>query len=73
MVTFALAIQAHVLPELQHVPHPGLRWQDTRSGGQMEQVKSVWSGQTLQNRETSVAGCIDKLAADQIVLELNEI
>ena len=58
---------------LQLVSHPGLRWQDTRSGGQMEQVKSVWSGQTLQNRETSVAGCIDKLAADQIVLELNEI
>ena len=31
---------------LRVVSHPGLRRQDTRLGGQMEQVKSVWSGQT---------------------------
>lgn len=55
---------------LQLVSHPGLRWQDSRSGGQMEQVKSVWSDQTYQ-RETSAVGCGNTLAADQIVVEWN--
>jgi hypothetical protein len=31
---------------LRVVSHPGLRRQDIWLGGQMEQVKSVWSGQT---------------------------
>jgi hypothetical protein len=38
--------------ELRVVSHPGLRRQDARSGGQMEQVKSVLSSQT-HRRETS--------------------
>jgi hypothetical protein len=40
---------------LRVVSHPGLRRQDARSGGQMEQVKSVWSGQ-IKRRETSAQG-----------------
>ncbi len=31
---------------LRVVSHPGLRWQDTRLDGQMEQVNSVLSVQT---------------------------
>ncbi len=55
---------------LRVVSHPGLRRQDARSGGQMEQVKSVWIGQTKQ-RETSAQGEGVTLAADQIVVEKN--
>jgi hypothetical protein len=55
---------------LRVVSYPGLRWQDTRLGGQMEQVKSVWYGKTNQG-ETSAQGEGDKLAADQIVVAWN--
>ena len=55
---------------LRVVSHPGLRRQDTRLGGQMEQVKSVWSGQTNLG-ETSVQVEDDTLAADQIVVAWN--
>jgi hypothetical protein len=55
---------------LRVVSHPGLRRLDTRLGGQMEQVKSVWYGQTNQG-ETSVQGKGDTLAADQIVVAWN--
>ena len=55
---------------LRVVSHPGLRRQDTRLGGQMEQVKSVWFGQTIQ-RETNAQGEGVTLAADQIVVEKN--
>jgi hypothetical protein len=54
------------------VSHPGLRRQDTRSGGQMEKVKSVWSGQTNRG-EISVQGEGDTLAADQIVVAWNAL
>ena len=50
--------------------HPRLRRQDARSGGQMEQVKSVWSVKT-KRRETSAQGEGVTLAADQIVVEKN--
>jgi hypothetical protein len=52
------------------VSHPGLRRQDTRLGGQMEQVKSVLSRKT-KRRENSVHGEGDKLVADQIVVAWN--
>ena len=55
---------------LQLVSHPGLRWQDSRSGGQMEQVKSISSCQT-HRRETGTSGWGEGLAADQIVVEMN--
>jgi hypothetical protein len=55
---------------LRVVSHPGLRRQDTRLGGQMEQVKSVWPGQAKQGK-TSVQGEGDTLAADQIVVAWN--
>ena len=55
---------------LRVVSHPGLSRHDARSSGQMEQVKSVWTGQTV-GRETSAEGKGDTLAADQIVVEEN--
>ena len=55
---------------LRVLSHQGLRRQGTRLGGQMEQVKSVWSGQT-KRRETSAQGEGVTLAADQIVVEMS--
>ncbi len=55
---------------LRVVSHPVLRRQDTRLGGQVEQVKLVWSGQT-KRRETSAQGEGDTLAADQIEVAWN--
>ena len=55
---------------LRVVSHPGLRRQETRLGGQMEQVKTVWSGQTKQG-ETSVQAEGDTLAANQIIVTWN--
>jgi hypothetical protein len=55
---------------LRVVSHTGLRRQDTRLGSQMEQVKSVWSGQTNRG-EIGVQGEGDTLAADQIVVAWN--
>jgi hypothetical protein len=55
---------------LRVVSHQGLRRQDAWSGGQMEQVKSVWSGQT-KRRETSAQGEVDTQVAEQIVVEWN--
>ena len=55
---------------LRAVSHPGLRRQDARSGGQREQVKSVWTGQT-RKEETGAAGYGDRLAADRTVVVKN--
>jgi hypothetical protein len=55
---------------LRVVSHPGLRQQYARSGGQMEQVKLEWAGQT-KRREASAKGEGVTLAADQIVVKKN--
>ena len=55
---------------LRVVSHPGLGRQDARSGGQMEQEKSVRSDHP-NRRETSAQGEGVPLAADQIVVGKN--
>lgn len=57
---------------LRVVSHPGLRWQDARSGDQREQVKSITFCQTETGKQTP-KGCGELSVADQFVVVMKSL
>ncbi|WP_205603723.1 hypothetical protein, partial [Cyclobacterium sp. SYSU L10401] len=61
--------QAQRKPDLLVVSLPGLSWQDIKTGGTLEQVKSLSCCKTVKG-EAATVGCGETMVADRIVVAI---